>query len=353
MISVGKRSSARVVGLDVQPGYVAAAEVTDEDGLRLRRVGVVDLDAGVVRDGEVVDVDGLTSALRTLFAENGLPRRARVGVANQRVVIRTVDLPPLEGSELDAAIRFQASDLIPMPMDQAVLDYHSLGVVDTPDGRRTRVVLVAARREMVMRLVEALRGAGVRPAGVDVSAFAMVRTMRDTGASEDETVLLVHVGGLTNLSVARAGVCLFGRALPVGLESMAGALAERRGLTLTHARQWLSYVGLEQPVETIDGETEIVTEARRVLAEGTRTIADDVRTSLDYFRLGRPDASVTSIRLLGPGCEIPGLAGQLSAELSLPVQPAPALDAVAELSGRGDLARFGLAAGLAVEERAA
>lgn len=119
MISVGKRSSSRVVGLDVQPGYVAAAEVSDEGSLRLRRVGVVDLDAGVVRDGEVVDVAGLASALRVLFAENGLPRRARVGVANQRVVIRTVDLPPLEGSELDAALRFQAPDLIPMPMDQA------------------------------------------------------------------------------------------------------------------------------------------------------------------------------------------------------------------------------------------
>lgn len=156
---------------------------------------------------------------------------------------------------------------------------------------------------------------------------------------------------MTNLAVARAGVCLLGRATPVGLEGMAGALAERRGLTLTHARQWLPHVGLEQPVETIDGETEIVTEARRVLSESTRTIADDVRNSLDYFRLGRPDASVTSIKLLGPGCEIPGLAAQLSAELGLPVQPAPALDAVAELSGRGDLARFGLAAGLAVDGR--
>lgn len=224
-------------------------------------------------------------------------------------------------------------------------------MVDTPDGPRARVVLVAARLEMVMRLVEALRGAGVRAAGVDVSAFAMVRTMRDASASVEETVLLIHVGGLTNLAVARAGVCLFGRAMPVGLESMAGALAERRGLTLTHARQWLPHVGLEQPVETIDGETEIVTEARRVLSESMRTIADGVRNSLDYFRLGRPDASVTSIKLLGPGCEIPGLAAQLSAELGLPVQPAPALDAVAELSGRGDLARFGLAAGLAVDGR--
>lgn len=195
MISVGKRSSSRVVGLDVQPGYVAAAEVSDEGSLRLRRVGVVDLDAGVVRDGEVVDVAGLASALRVLFAENGLPRRARVGVANQRVVIRTVDLPPLEGSELDAALRFQAPDLIPMPMDQAVLDYHSSGWWTLPTGRAPASCSSPRAREMVMRLVEALRGAGVRAAGVDVSAFAMVRTMRDASASAEETVLLIHVGG--------------------------------------------------------------------------------------------------------------------------------------------------------------
>ena len=60
----------------------------------------------------------------------------RLGVANQRIVMRTLDLPPLKGAkEINSAIRFQAPDHIPMPLEQAVLEHHSLGIVETPTAR--------------------------------------------------------------------------------------------------------------------------------------------------------------------------------------------------------------------------
>ena len=42
-----------------------------------------------------------------------------------------------------------------MPLNNAVLDFHPLGIVDTPAGPRQRVVLVAAQRDMVERLLAA------------------------------------------------------------------------------------------------------------------------------------------------------------------------------------------------------
>ena len=78
----------------------------------------------------------------------------RLGVANQRTVLRTLELPPVtDRKELEAAVRFQAEDQVPMPLSNAVLDFHSLGVFDTPEGPRQRVVLVAAQRDMVERLL--------------------------------------------------------------------------------------------------------------------------------------------------------------------------------------------------------
>ena len=47
-----------------------------------------------------------------------------------------------------------------MPLEQAVLEHHTLGTVDTADGPRTRVVLVAARRDMIEKLLEATRRPG-------------------------------------------------------------------------------------------------------------------------------------------------------------------------------------------------
>ena len=104
----------------------------------------------MVRDGEVVDVDALAEVLRKMFAEHKLGRASGLESPTSGSSMRTVDLPPMkDAKEIASAARFQAQEHIPMPLDQAVLEHHSLGLVETADGPRTRVVLVAARRDMI------------------------------------------------------------------------------------------------------------------------------------------------------------------------------------------------------------
>jgi len=237
-----------------------------------------------MRDGEVTDVDALAGALKAFFAANKLGKHVRLGVANQRIVVRTLDLPVLaDAKELDAAVRFQAQEHIPMTLDLAVLDYETLGLVQTNEGERTRVILVAARRDMVERLLAAVRQAGLRPEGIDLSAFAMIRALDPGAQAEASSVLYVNVGGLTNLAIAEGSACRFTRVAAGGLEGMVAQLAERRALTLEHSRMWLGHVGLATPLEQVEGDAEIVSEARTVLSDGVRRIADDVRTSIDYY----------------------------------------------------------------------
>src|SRR4029077_13956984 len=89
--------------------------------------------------------DALSEGLRELFADSRLSKRVRIGVANQRVVMRTLELPPVtDRKELAAAVSFQAQDQVPMPLNNAVLDFHPLGVIDTPAGPRQRGVLGGA-----------------------------------------------------------------------------------------------------------------------------------------------------------------------------------------------------------------
>ena len=126
----------------------------------------------------MLDEGVLGETLRELFRDSRLSKRVRVGVANQRTVLRTLELPPItDRKELDAAVRFQAQEQVPMPLANAVLDFHALGVHDTPAGPRQQVVLVAAQRDMVERLLAAVRSAGLRPEGVDLSAFALIRSL--------------------------------------------------------------------------------------------------------------------------------------------------------------------------------
>jgi len=347
-----RTSSRTVVGLDIEPGLVAAVQVrAGAGGLAVERAATAPLAPGVVRDGEVADGPALAEALRDLFAGSRLGKRVRLGVANQRIVVRTIDLPPLtDAKEIAAAVRFHAQDHIPMPLEQAVLEHSSLGVVDTAEGPRTRVVLVAARRDMVARLHAAAREAGLRPAGIDLSAFAMIRALHGTDAAGDGATLYVSVSGMTNLALAEGTTCVFTRVVPGGAEALASELAERRGLTLEHARQWLTHVGLEAPPEAVAGDPEIVAEARRVLDDGVRRIADEVRNSLDYHHAQAGALAAQRAVLTGTAVAIPGFAAALGAAIGLPVEPGVVAEARPGALGDADGGVLAVAAGLAVEE---
>jgi type IV pilus assembly protein PilM len=341
------KRTKNLVGLDIDATGIVATSVAVNGRLRVERVAATPLEPGIIRDGEVTDVNGLADALRKLYRENkGLSKHVRVGLANQKIVVRIIDLPYLEDAkELHAAVRFHAQDQLPMPLEHAVLDHQTLDVVTDTTGRRQRVLLVAARREMVERVLAALRAAGLKPAGIDLSAFAMVRALHRAGP-EDEHVLYLAVGGLTNLAVARGTACTFARASGGGVEALAIELAERSQLTLEHAHGWLTHVGVQAPIETIEGDGEIVEHARQILLEGVRRIAAEVRSSLDFHRMQDDAAGVSRAVMTGPATAIPGFATALASELGMPVEEG----AVDGVPAGLDAGRVTVAAGLALTE---
>ncbi|MFZ1154925.1 MAG: pilus assembly protein PilM, partial [Solirubrobacteraceae bacterium] len=222
------RSGSTLVGLDIQPGYVSAVQARVNGSILVQRAAGAPLPPDTMREGEVLDGNALSETLREMFQDSRLDKRVRIGVANQRTVLRTLELPPLtDRKELATAVRFQAEDQVPMPLDNAVLDFHTLGVIDTPAGPRQRVIVVAAQRDMVERLLTAVRSAGLRPEGVDLSAFALIRSLHRADEEHAGRVLYLNVGGLTNMAIAEGTVCRFTRVVGGGLESMAADIAER------------------------------------------------------------------------------------------------------------------------------
>lgn len=248
-LRLGRRSGASVVGLDIQPGHVAAVQArVDGASIVTERAAALPLPADTVREGEVLDEGVLGETLRELFRDSRLGKRVRVGVANQRTVLRTLELPPVtDRRELASAVQFMAQDQVPMPLSNAILDFHSLGVHDTPAGPRQQVVLVAAQRDMVQRLLAAVRHAGLRPEGIDLSAFALIRSLYRPDPEHDGRVLYLNIDGLTNMAIAEGAICRFTRVVGGGLEAMASELAERRGIAVTDARAAIASADLTVP----------------------------------------------------------------------------------------------------------
>ena len=211
-----------------------------------------------------------------------------------------------------------------------------------------RVVIVAARQELIDRLIGATKDAGLKVEGIDLAAFGMVRALasqEDTGAT-----LYINVAGLTNVAVANQSGCLFTRAAAGGLSAIVATLAERRSLTLEHARMWLGHVGLVTPLASVEGDAELVAATRATLEEGVHQLADTIRNSLNFYRMQDNAENVSRALLTGPAVSIPGFAEHLATQLNLPVEIAVAATDDA-LEGDVDPGRLTVAAGLAVEDR--
>jgi type IV pilus assembly protein PilM len=374
-VNLGRKRDESLVGLDIQPGFVAAVQARVNGSILAERAVSLALPADAMRDGEVIDEDAVSETLRELFTESGLSKRVRVGVANQRTVLRTLELPPVtDPKELAAAVNFQAQDQVPMPLDNAVMDFHPLGIVDTPAGPRQRVVLVAAQRDMIERLLGAVRRAGLSVEAVDLSAFALIRSLYRSDPEQTQRVLYLNVDGLANLAIAEGKVCRFTRVVGSGLEGMASELAERRSIALTEARALLAAVDLSapapaapQPAAPEEADTELDAPERvsdeqsegpslsledaeasersmsyeelaavdieapaarpqsdadlwAVLENGIRDISGEVRNSLDFHRSQEGGGEVSHVVMTGAAEDIPGFAEALQSSLGVEVR---------------------------------
>jgi len=367
-----KKKTSAAVGLDIEAGSVAAAEVKQNGGAPVGEAAIEPLAPGIFHEGEVADADGLADALESLFSKHKLPKQVRLGVGNQRVIVRTLRLPAIEDpKEMDAAIRFQAQEQIPMPLDQAVLEHQVVGGVPAAEGTQPQldVVVVAARQDMVRSFLDPIRRAGLEPVGVDLSAFGMIRALAGVGAAagsaleesaveaqaqphetpgpQGEAVLYCNLGDVMNLAVARGRSCLFTRVSSVGLEGIAARLSSQTDLSVEHAAQWLRHVGLEAAEEKVEGDPALVASSRRVLEEGLGSIVDELRLSLDYYGAQESAVPAGRIVLCGPGSTIPGLAARMEELLGLAVAAScpPALSGFDPAAA----ARLTLPYGLALE----
>lgn len=300
------------VGLDIGTGGVQVAEVATSRGQpTLVNFGGVALPRGAVREGEVIDVDAVSAAIRQLMDDAGIgQKKVHIGVANQRVVVRQIDLPYMEERELRESLRFQVQEFIPIPVEDAELDFHPLEEFPGEgDARMLRILLVAAQRDMVVSHVEAASGAGLRPESVDLNSFAVLRALAGEGALTG-TEMLVDIGaGVTNIVVHEGGIPRFVRILVLGGDEITEALAAGMSVSHEDAEAMKIRTGLR------GGDTE-----GRIIEERAEQFIDEVRGSLDYYQAQSGAGRVGRVLLSGGGAKLAGLESRLADALRLPVE---------------------------------
>src|SRR2546423_9324885 len=165
----------RVTGLKIGGSQLAAARVHSNGVPELVQVARQELEPGIIVGGEPRDPDALVSALKDFFKRHKLPRQGvRLGIANNRIGVRTFEIAGIEDvKQLENAVRFRAHEVLPIPIEESVIDWQVLDEREDEDGGGTRrILLVLAYRDLPDRHVGACQQAGVQHVRIDPQALA-------------------------------------------------------------------------------------------------------------------------------------------------------------------------------------
>jgi len=308
--------ASSAIGVDIGSRTVTVAEVSGGRGTtRVTNFGGIELAQDAVREGEILDVPAVSEAVKELMGTAKVSgKKVWIGVSNQRVVVRQVDLPALPEKDLRASLRYQVQEFIPIPVEEAELDFHLVDTFTAEDGAEMqRLLLVAGHRDMVNSHVDAVRRAGLKPIGVDLNPFSVLRAVGDTNTLEEGNQAIIDIGaGVTNVIVHSQGIPSFVRIMVMGGDQITDTLASGLGITREDAEAAKREAVVGSAVDT----------ANRLVTEQADVFVDEIRSSLDYYQAQSGSGRLSELKLVGGGALLRGLAERLEAQSRLPVSVA-------------------------------
>jgi type IV pilus assembly protein PilM len=354
-----EKRARKLVGLKIGASQIAAAQVVNNGAPELVEAFREPLEPGLVVSGEIRDPDTLGDALKRFFELHKLPKRGvRLGISNNRIGVRVFELEDVaDAQQLENAIRFRAEEVLPIPLDEAVLDYVVLDETEREDGTRwKRILLVVAYREVVERYLQACRRAGIQVVGIDLEAFALLRSLEAPAERDDGSGALVAVAighDRTTIAVSTGLHCEFTRVLDWGGWSLNVAIARELDRAPSEVEAIKRSLSFAQSTE-VDGLTpDQVAKSRDGIQRALAAFARELIASLQFYQAQPGALGIGEVVLTGGAAHMDGFVDAVGELVGVPVRlgdPFRRVKVGPDVGHDGQHGSLAIAIGLGIED---
>src|SRR5437867_6471853 len=314
----GKKQS--LVGLDIGSHSVKLAEVESQanKGYRLVNWGISPPLGEAIVDGEIMDRQLVVDAIVNLLESRAIrTRNVAASVSGRAVIVKKITMNRLSADDAQQAVYWEAEQHVPYDINDVSLDFEILGPAPN-DPKQMQVLLVAAKKDMVLNFSELIREAGLTPFILDVDSFAAQNALEaNYDFGPDEVVACLNIGSeITNINITRTGTPYFTKDIQLG------------GNTFIEGAQRKFNLSQAEAGGLVRGESNGGHDLRVVLEQSCESLAVALDRAQAYLRTAGEASAITRIMLCGGSSLTPGLVEYLNRRLGVPTEVANPLNRI-------------------------
>lgn len=271
--------------------------------------GTAPLSANLVASDSADAVDKLASTIKQLVKDAGITTKSVVAsLPASKIFASVITTPKLSAAELGKAVKYQADQYIPMPIDQVRLDWTVLGPGKTENEQL--VLLIAAPNTTTEKYLQIFEKAGLELVALEVDVTALSRAVLTPDASH---VVMLDIGSLAStVSLVVNGAPRLIHSVPVGAAAFVQALGQGLKVDATQAVAMVQKFGMNKT--SMDGK---IFKSLQPIAD---SIMDEIKKSVAFYSNENPEAKFDKLVFTGGAAGMPELPLYIANSLKMPVE---------------------------------
>lgn len=301
-------------GLDIGTNAVRVVQLAPSgQGWNLTHYGYAPVDAKTSASDSPEARRKLGEIIMTAIGQSGIKSRdVAIGLPSQKTFTTVIDVPTMGEAELKSTIKYQIDQYIPMPMEDAKVDWKSLGQ-SLHDPKQLEVLLTSTAVKYTEERLEFVESLGLNVIAAEPDPIAMIRSLLPPGLTDAR--LIVDMGEQsTDIAVTFGDTPRLVRTIPIGLSSLLKAIVTNLNVQEDQARQFVSKFGLAP--DRLDGQV------LRALESTLDNFTSELNKSIKFFQTRYPSTPVGGVLLAGYASSTPRFGEYVAAKTGIRAEAA-------------------------------
>ncbi len=299
------------LGINIGASSVKLVELANEKGLpRLLTYGFTDKSVDIIKDDSEAAKDHLAAIIKKLCQEAGArSNKVITALPTFSVFSSVISLPKMSKKDLAPAVRWEAKKIIPMPLEETILDWYVLKDTTTKspffqkifnkkedkqekekkdeksagdnfsnnDEEKNddiKILLTGAPKNLVSKYIDIFQKADLNLLSLETEIFALIRSLV---GNDKATLLIVDIGATsTNISLVQRGISLINRSIELGGKNITQEISRNLDISFERAEQFKFDIGMSPSSQQ---NSAVFKSVENVITP----IIDEIKYTLDFF----------------------------------------------------------------------